>query len=79
MTPWVQYSLSDATLEPAWRWDETTLLKIHLGIRLSLTHARTVLSTMTIVTREETPNSIDHSSKQRTRWNQVYPNPFRVE
>ncbi len=55
-------------------WDETCLTEdADIGIRLSIAGAKIgVTYDEKYVTREETPSSINHFIKQRTRWNQGF-------
>jgi cellulose synthase/poly-beta-1,6-N-acetylglucosamine synthase-like glycosyltransferase len=61
-------------LEQLGGWDEHCLTEdADLGIRLSLIHARMrIIYDDEYVTREETPHTIAHFIKQRTRWNQGF-------
>lgn len=63
-----------ALLEHLGGWDEQCLTEdADLGIRLCLARARLrVIYDDEFVTREETPHTIGHFIKQRTRWNQGF-------
>lgn len=63
-----------ATLEQLGGWDEACLTEdADLGIRLSVMGARIrILCDDTLVTREETPDSVRALVKQRTRWHQGF-------
>lgn len=60
-------------------WDPDCLAEdCDLGVRLSSAGARVVVSyDPVLVTREETPDSLDGLMRQRTRWNQGFIQVFR--
>ena len=57
-----------------WGWDETCLAEdCELGVRLSSAGKKVVVAySPEMVTREETPDTIQSFVKQRTRWNQGF-------
>lgn len=66
-------------LRQAGGWDPECLAEdCDLGVRLSSQGARVVVAyDSLIVTREETPDSLDGLFRQRTRWNQGFLQVFR--